>query len=170
MMTTAEVLLQPFERKHLAQTREWVNDPVLMHALGREAHVTEAEHDCWFENVVNANHTAFFALIAPERQQHIGNIWLWDICRRHAKAEIRILIGDPAFQGQGKGNQAIQAVTQYAFANFHLHKLYAYVLAFNLRALRAFEKAEFQLEGTLKHDRWSQGKYVDVFALGRVNA
>ena len=42
---------------------------------------------------------------------------------------------------------------RYAFEQLGLHRVYAYVLAFNPPARRAFEKAGFALEGTLRDDR-----------------
>jgi RimJ/RimL family protein N-acetyltransferase len=56
----------------------------------------------------------------------------------------------------------------YAFERLNLHRVYAYVLAINPRARRAFEKAGFALEGTLREDRWAGDAYTDVYLLGRL--
>jgi RimJ/RimL family protein N-acetyltransferase len=42
------------------------------------------------------------------------------------------------------------------------------VLGINPRALRAFEKAGFAVEGVLKEDRWDGDRYCDVYLLGRL--
>ena len=49
-----------------------------------------------------------------------------------------------------------------------MHRVYAYVLAFNPRARKAFEKCGFVLEGVLREDRRSGGGYTDVFVLAKV--
>jgi RimJ/RimL family protein N-acetyltransferase len=45
--------------------------------------------------------------------------------------------------------------------------VYAYVLGFNDRARRAFEKAGFTLETVLKGDRLTEQGPVDVYLFGR---
>ena len=82
---------------------------------------------------------------------------------------MRVLIGDPTTTGGGAGSTAIDLMARHAFDTLGLHRVYAYVLAFNPRARRAFEKAGFVLEGMLKDDRWDGAQFVDAFLLGRVH-
>jgi len=166
MLIHEEVRLCPFERQYSEQTRLWMNHAELARNLGRDRFVTELEHQRWYESVVtNPNHL-FFAILFQDT--HIGNVWLWDICRRNAKAEVRILIGHFSHQNKGLGTKALNLMANFAFETLNLHKLYAYVLGFNERAKKAFEKAEFCVEGILKQDRWLHGSYVDVYLLGRL--
>jgi RimJ/RimL family protein N-acetyltransferase len=67
------------------------------------------------------------------------------------------------------GAEALKLIVDYSFKFLNLHKVYAFVLEDNKRARRAFEKAGFVLEGTLRADRWSQGRFVDVYLLGCLN-
>ena len=163
----ALVLLQKFERRHLAQTLQWTNDPELARLLGRAGRVTGDEHERWFSGLEERSDTLFFA-IETEGGRHVGNVWLADIDRRHDKAEVRIVIGDRDAMGLGVGSRAIDLMACHAFAALRLHRLYAFVLAFNFRARRAFEKSGFQLEGVLRQDRRSDDAYTDVFVLGRI--
>lgn len=163
------VTLRPLGREHLEKTRAWANDPDLMRLLGRERAVTEAEHGEWFERVVRGrDDCAYFAVEANEGGAHIGNVWLWDIDARHRRAELRIVIGEPGRTGRGAGTEAISLLCDYAFRRLGLHRVYAYVLAFNPRARRSFEKAGFVLEGTLREDRWAGDGYTDVYLLGKL--
>jgi RimJ/RimL family protein N-acetyltransferase len=150
MSHRADVTLVAFERRHLDATLAWSNDPELQKLLaGRSDTMFRAIH------------------LADGR--HVGNVWLADIDRRHRKAEVRVLIGDRPTMGGGAGSTAIDLMARHAFDTLGLHRVYAYVLAFNPRARRAFEKAGFVLEGTLKDDRWDGAQFVDAFLLGRVN-
>lgn len=163
------VTLSPLERRHLGRTRAWANDPGLMRLLGRERPVSEAEHEEWFERVVRGrDDCAYFAVEAGAGGAHVGNVWLWEIDRRHRRAELRVVIGEPAHTGRGEGTEAISLLCDFAFGRLGLHRVYAYVLAFNPRARRSFEKAGFALEGTLREDRWAGDGYTDVFVLGRL--
>lgn len=163
----SDVVLRPLDRRHLAATLAWANDPELARLLNRTSSIGADEHERWFASLANRADTRHFAIESGGR--HIGNVWLADIDRRHRKAEVRIVIGldDVA---QGSGVRALTLVTDHAFRALGLRRVYAYVLAFNMRAKRAFEKAGFEVEGTLRQDRLSGGVPVDVFVLGRVNS
>ena len=163
---SSEVVLRALERRHLAATLAWGNDPELRRLLDRARPIGAEEHERWFASLAERTDTRHFAIEAG--QQHVGNVWLAEINRRHRKAEVRIVLGLDAV-GKGCGSQALRLVTEYAFAALDLRRVYAYVLAFNPRARRAFEKAGFELEGTLRQDRLVNDTAVDVFVLGRVS-
>jgi RimJ/RimL family protein N-acetyltransferase len=154
------------ERRHLTATRAWLSDPEFMRLLDRARPVAELEQEAWFTRLHERQDTLVFAI--EHQAKHIGNIWLADIDNRHRKAELRIVIGDKDHIGKGIGEEAINAMCSYASGSLNLHKLYAYVLAINPRARRAFEKAHFILEGTLIAERWSGNAYCDVWRLGRI--
>jgi RimJ/RimL family protein N-acetyltransferase len=168
MITGEKVRLVPFERRHLSDTRAWVNDPALARLLDRARPVSDLEHEEWFKTLHARSDSLYFAIETGADNKHVGNIWLWDVDTRHRRAELRILIGTSAHQGQGLGTEAIALLCDYAFARLNLHKVYAYVLSINERARRAFERAGFNLEGTLREDRWVDGEYADVYLLGKI--
>ena len=170
-MTVADrVRLVPLDRSHLARTREWANDPLLMRLMDRQHPVSAAEHDAWFTSVVHGDHCAYFAIETVADHLHVGNAWLWDIDRRHRKAELRIVIGHEAARGQGMGAEAIDRLCRHAFDRLGLHRIYAYVLSINPAARCAFERAGFALEGTLRDDRWAAEGSVDAYLLARVHS
>ncbi len=166
MLNGANVSLRPFDRKYLARTREWANDPELAHLLDRSRPVSDADHEKWFAAMQSNPDAVLFALECGD--EHVGNIWLWGIDWRHHKAEVRVVIGASAHHGKGVGTEAIDLVSRYGFSRLNLRRLYAYVLGHNPRARRAFEKAGYQAEGLLREDRWAGDRYVDVHLLGRL--
>lgn len=159
--------LGPLDRSHFERTRTWANDAELCRLLDRARPVSDVEHEEWFASLRNHTDRVFFAIETQPDRRHIGNVWLWDIDPRHRKAEVRIVIGD-SDAPKGAGTEAINLACEYGFDRLNLHRLYAYVLGINPRARRSFEKAGFELEGTLRQDRWSEDRFVDVFILGRV--
>jgi diamine N-acetyltransferase len=175
MINGQHIALRAFERRHLEQTRVWVNDPELAWLLDRARPVSDMEHEEWFAGLHNRVDCVYFAIetIDPTSPKgpnsHIGNVWLWGIDSRHRKAELRIMIGDATKLGQGLGTEAINLSCAYAFERLNLHKVYSYVLATNPRASRSFQKAAFAIEGTLRADRWVGDHYSDVLLLGRLN-
>lgn len=163
------IQLVPFGQEHADRTLAWNNDPELARLLDRPRVFTADEHRRWFEGLAARSDTVFRAVQVAPGGRHIGNVWLADIDRRHRKAEVRIMIGEKDAVGAGAGSAALDAIARYGFDHLDLHRVYAYVLAFNPRARRAFEKAGFVLEGTLREDRRDGAAFTDVFLLGRVN-
>jgi RimJ/RimL family protein N-acetyltransferase len=162
------LLLAPFADRHRSRTLTWTNDPELARLLGRGRRVSDEEHDTWFRSLNDRTDTVFFAIELGPAQTHIGNVWLANIDRRHHKAEVRIVIGAAA--PAGSGSRAIDLIAMHAFHSLGLHRLYAFVLAFNPRARRAFEKAGFVVEGTLRDDRFDGASFVDAFLLSRLSS
>lgn len=166
MIQGKTVRLRALERRHLEATRVWANDPELARLLDRAWPVSDQEHEAWFADLRERRDRVFFAIETHDEGRHIGNIWLWGIDWRHRKAEVRVILGEATEFGKGYGSESITLLSQYAFERLNLHRLFAYVLAINPRARRAFERAGFVLEGTLRQDRWTGQEYSDVFLLG----
>jgi RimJ/RimL family protein N-acetyltransferase len=172
MTEPSRITLLPLARAHLSRTLAWANDPDTARLMNRVKAVTESEHERWFQSILLRPDCAYFAIeqvAGPAGEpRHVGNVWLWDIDMRHHKAELRVVVGEPAARGHGVGPEAIDLLCRYGFEHLNLHRIYAFVLAINPGARRAFEKAGFTLEGTLRDDRWSVDGYVDTWLLGRV--
>ena len=168
-MTVEHVRLVPLDRQHLEQTRVWANDPDLMRLMDRAQPVSTAEHEAWFASLGDRSDCSYFAIETRDTGVHVGNVWLFAIDPRHRKAELRVVIGAPTARGRGYGAEAIDRLCQYGFGELGLHRIYAYVLAINPRARRAFEHAGFALEGTLRDDRWSGDRFIDAYLLARLS-
>ena len=160
--------LVPLAERHLDATLEWVNDPELMRLLNRTTPVEPAEHQRWFERLRERGDCRYFAVETPDTAQHVGNVWLWNIDAENRRAEVRVVFGTPDGRDRGFGSDALDQMAMLAFDTFQLHRVYAYVLATNPRAKRAFEKAGFLVEGLLKEDRLEGNARVDAWLLARI--
>jgi UDP-4-amino-4,6-dideoxy-N-acetyl-beta-L-altrosamine N-acetyltransferase len=168
---TSNICLKPFKQQHVEKTLEWMNDPELMPLLNRSRIIPREEHVKWCESLSTRKDVHYFAIEQKEvPHEYVGNVWLWQIDEVNSKAEVRIVIGKSSHCEKGVGTEALKAITDHAFQKMGLHKLYAYVLKFNSRALRAFQKAGYEIEGTLKLDRLSGDQFVDVCLLGVINS
>lgn len=169
MISGTTIDLVPFDRCFLERTRIWTNDLTNCELLGRSRPVTEIEHEQWYQQTVSRRDCVMFAIRRKSDEQHVGNIWLWDIDSRNQRAEVRILVGDTSGQGKGAGTESIVLLSKFARRQLNLRRVYAHVFSTNPRARRAFEKAGFKLEGTLRRDRWVGNDFADVFVLGKVD-
>ena len=77
-------------------------------------------------------------------------------------AEIGYWLGEP-FWGRGIATRALRALTEYAFANFGLVRLYATVFEWNPASARVLEKAGFTCEARLRKSVIKNGQVIDEF-------
>jgi len=157
-----EIVLRPFEKEDIETYREWINNPEIGELIDRNLPVSKYEHEIWYHKLIQNRDAVVFAIETIDEHKYIGNVWLWDINWRHHKAEVRIVIGDSDYQGIGLGTDALKLITECAFTELNLNKIYAYVLCYNQRAKKSFEKAGFKIEGILKQERFINGEYHDV--------
>jgi RimJ/RimL family protein N-acetyltransferase len=166
-INAADFELIPLATRHKTATLGWMNDLALMPVLNRLQVITGEEHERWFASLPTRQDLSCFAIEAGTPRRHVGNIWLNAIEPIHRRAEIRIMLA-PCELGRGLGSGAIVQLAHHAFRDLGLHRLTAYVLKGNSRGQRAFEKAGFTLEATLREDRWTGKGFVDVLLFARL--
>jgi RimJ/RimL family protein N-acetyltransferase len=86
---------------------------------------------------------------------------------RHS-AEMGYWLAEP-FWGRGITTRAIMAVTEYAFEERGLHRVFAEPYAPNRASCRALEKAGFALEGIMRANVVKDGRVLDQYLYARVN-
>ena len=99
----------------------------------------------------------------------IGEINYNEIYEKDKKVEIDILIGDKENLGHRYGVDAIKTLAKYLFSKFDLNKIWVEVRAFNIFAIRAFEKVGFRQEGLLREEEFFNDKFIDCVRLGLLN-
>lgn len=165
MFLCSKVNLCPFTWEQAQDYLEWVNQAETAERLTRTLPVTPLEHQRWYESLVQRNDTVVFSVLTMDTQDYIGNVWLWGIHPIHRTAELRVLLGPSKAKGKGYGSDAVGGLVRYAFEQLNLNKVFLYVRADNAPAIRAFEKAGFQLEARLKQEYYSQGQYSDALRM-----
>lgn len=85
------------------------------------------------------------------------------------KTELDIIIGDKKYLGLGYGTEALKTLINYLFKNYKLHKIWIEARGNNLRAINAYKKAGFKVEGILKDENFFNEKFVDCVRFGIIN-
>jgi RimJ/RimL family protein N-acetyltransferase len=160
------VRLRPFEWSDAERYRSWVNDAEIAALVDRVRPVTLGEHRRWYEKLTTSESSLVFAVEDRRKKTLLGCVWLHGIDWRHRRAELRIVLGATARERAGRGTDAIRTLCRVGFECLNLAKIYAEVLAANVRACRAFEAAGFEREGVLRHDRFVDGESRDVVRYG----
>ena len=99
----------------------------------------------------------------------IGHIRLDQVNMIDRRASLAIGIDDAASLGLGLGTEAIGLVQHFAFEQLKLHRLSVRVLAYNARAIRAYEKCGFIVEGRERETAFVDGTWHDDVMMGVLN-
>jgi diamine N-acetyltransferase len=103
-----------------------------------------------------------FAIYALPELRPIGITNIRDFTSPHGTAEFGIAIGEATDRGQGFGTEAIRLVLDYAFTVLGVYNVWLDTLAYNVGAIRAYEKAGFHEIGRRRGGRMLAGKRYDV--------
>jgi RimJ/RimL family protein N-acetyltransferase len=128
---------------------------------------TFADAEEWISSASTATPVTSFAIeIDGEAAGGIGFIIGADIHRR--SAEIGYWLGEQ-YWGRGIIGEAVRAMTEYAFANYDLARIWAGVFEWNPASMRVLEKAGYLFEARLKKAVTKEGETTDelIYALVR---
>lgn len=100
--------------------------------------------------------------------EFIGTCGLYSHRDIYRSWEFRILIFEPTALGRGIGTEATKLTVKYAFDRLNAHRVWLGVHEGNKGAIRAYKKAGFKLEGRLKDELYTFGKYSDAIRMGMV--
>lgn len=120
---------------------------------------TEAEAAHWVGAASSQERETNFAIeVDGEAAGGIGFVLQTDVSRR--SAEIGYWLGE-AYWGRGVCTAALISMTEHAFSNFDLVRLYAGVFDWNPASRRVLEKAGYEFEGTQKKAVFKDGEIID---------
>jgi ribosomal-protein-alanine N-acetyltransferase len=118
---------------------------------------TDAEE--WIADAGTADPTTNFAIVVDGvAAGGIGFILGDDVFRR--SAEIGYWLGEE-FWGRGIMTEAVRGMTDYAFANYDLCRIWAGVFEWNPASMRVLTKAGYELEGLMRKAVTKDGETLD---------
>ncbi|NUM73323.1 GNAT family N-acetyltransferase [candidate division KSB1 bacterium] len=108
----------------------------------------------------------FAIVVEGEAAGGLGFVLKDDVYRR--TAEIGYWLGEK-FWGRGIITEAVDAMTEYAFANFDICRIQAGVYEWNPASMRVLEKAGYALEARLRKSIIKDGETIDelIYAIVR---
>src|SRR3954462_75562 len=83
----------------------------------------------------------------------------------NGSALYHITIGEPDVWGMGYGTEATQLMVDHAFGSLGLHRGSLYVFEFNERAMKAYQRSGFVVEGRARESIWRDGRWWDELAM-----
>ena len=95
----------------------------------------------------------------------IGTCAFSQLDGENGSALYHITIGENDAWGQGFGTEATQLMVDHAFGTLGLHRIALYVFEFNERAIRAYRRCGFVIEGRARESIWRDGRWWDELAM-----
>ena len=119
--------------------------------------ISDAEE--WIKNASQQEPETIFAIASTtEAIGCIGLLPQSDVGR--LSAEVGYWLGEP-FWGKGVATESLRALTEYAFTELGLVRLYATVMEWNPASARVLEKAGYEYEGRMRKSAIKDGEIID---------
>lgn len=141
-----EVVLRPVVEADHPSILAWQNDPEVWWWMDYERTFTlEDIHESEERSRVEGHP---FLIEAGGRP--IGRIGLNQFSERDQTCSLYVFIGEHDAWGKGYGRDSIATLLAWGFETFELHLVQLWSLSTNVRALRAYERIGFRVDGTLR--------------------
>ncbi|WP_420011450.1 GNAT family N-acetyltransferase [Tateyamaria sp.] len=124
--------------------------------------ITPEAAEAWVQAHIDDPH----AWIIEADGKLVGGVRLHTLNYSDKRAQIAIGIVDADALGKGLGTRAMRLLAAHAFDTLGLHRLGCRVLAFNTRAIAAYEKVGFVVEGREREAALIGGAWHDDLILG----
>lgn len=175
MITGDKVELRPVSLEDWKRGYEWRNDEETAKLeagayLYLASHVSMEQLEESYQTKVlkqDKRERGQFSIYARgEHPEHIGFIEYRETDLVSRRCTLGIGIGNKAYWGQGWGSDALKTLIRYMFRTMNLRRVQLETWSGNARAVRAYEKCGFVVEGRLRNHSYLDGQYYDMIVMG----
>jgi RimJ/RimL family protein N-acetyltransferase len=158
----ALIVLRRHRPENLAAFVRWYSDPEVARLTRyQQAPLTHEEIQRFFFARIMGPDSLAMAIHVRETDRLIGTCAFTQLDGDNGSALYHITIGDRNAWGQGYGTEATWLMVAHAFRQLHLHRIALTVFEFNERAIRAYQKVGFQIEGRARDAIFRDGRFWD---------
>lgn len=162
----SRVVLRRHVPENLARFRAWYADPEIARlARYQEAPMRPEEIERFFASRVVGQEALAMAIHERESDRLIGTCAFSQFDGDNGSALYHITIGEKDAWGRGYGTEATQLMLDHAFDVLGLHRVALYVFEFNERAIRAYRRCGFVIEGRSRESIFRDGRWWDELAM-----
>jgi len=157
-------------RRHVAGNvtafQRWYSDPeVARLARYQDGPMRADEIDRFFQLRALGPESLTMAIHERDTNRLIGSCAFSQVDGENGSAMFHITIGEKDTWGHGYGTEATQLMLDHAFGTLHLHRIALTVFEFNERAIRAYRRCGFVVEGRARESIWRDGRWWDELAM-----
>ncbi len=163
------IRLEPLGEEHLDPYYKQMDEPELDRMTGTHGDTPSREAiQAWLASRPTQKGRLDLAIVEESSNELAGEIVLNDLSAENESISMRLWLG-ANYRDRGYGSEAIRLVIAYAFDVVKLHRVSLEVYAFNARAIRAYERCGFEVEGRLRHALLWEGERHDALIMGILN-
>jgi diamine N-acetyltransferase len=179
MIYGERIRLRGVEKADLPRFVEWLNDPEVLQGLLLHNPLSLTEEENWYQRMLERPTDEHVMVIDARLPANTGENPAWKLIGslafnhidwRVASTELGIMIGDKSYWNQGYGTEAVRLLVKHGFNTLNLNRIFLHVYETNPRAIRAYEKVGFTLEGRERQAEFKEGRYIDVLRMSILKA
>jgi RimJ/RimL family protein N-acetyltransferase len=160
------VVLRKHTPDNLGAFQRWYSDPeVARLARYQDAPMRPDEIDRFFQLRALGHESLTMAIHEQQTDRLIGSCAFSQLDGDNGSAMYHITIGEKDTWGRGYGTEATRLMLDHAFGRLGLHRIGLTVFEFNERAIRAYLRCGFVLEGRARESIWRDGRWWDELAM-----
>ncbi len=145
----------------------WYADPEIARLTRYQTRpMTQAEVERFFQTRMLAQDALAYAIVELPTWRLIGFTTFSALDGDNGSVMFHITIGERDAWGRGLGTEATELMVGHAFERLGLHRVGLTVFSYNRRAISAYEKAGFSIEGKLRDAIQREGDYFDEVQMG----
>ena len=165
------VTLRRHVPQNLAAFRRWYADPEIARlARYQQTPMRPEEIERFFAARAVGPEALAMAVHETTTGRLIGTCAFSQLDGDNGSALYHITIGERDAWGHGYGSEATQLMIDHAFGTLGLHRIALFVFEFNERAIRAYQRCGFVIEGRSRESVWRDGRWWDELAMSILNS
>jgi len=162
----SQVRLRRHIPENLERFRSWYADPEIARlARYQEAPMRQEEIERFFAARVVGPDAMAMAIHERSSDRLVGTCAFSQLDGDNGSALYHITIGEKDAWGHGFGSEATQLMLDHAFGVLGLHRIALFVFEFNERAIRAYRRCGFVVEGRSRESIFRDGRWWDEIAM-----
>lgn len=162
----SRVTLRRHVPENLVAFKRWYADPEIARlARYQEAPMRAEEIERFFAARVVGTDAMAMAIHEAGTDRLLGTCAFSQLDGDNGSALYHITIGEKDAWGRGFGGEATRLMLDHAFTSLGLHRIALYVFQFNERAIRAYRRVGFVVEGRSRESIWRDGHWWDELAM-----
>jgi RimJ/RimL family protein N-acetyltransferase len=156
------VVLRRHRPENLKAFMRWYADPEVARLTRYQiAPLTTEEIQHFFHGRIMGADFLAMAIHVRETDRLIGTCAFSQLDGDNGSVLFHITIGEKDAWGHGYGSEATGLMVAHAFTRLALHRVALTVFEFNTRAIRAYQKCGFAIEGSARGAIFRDGRFWD---------
>jgi RimJ/RimL family protein N-acetyltransferase len=156
------VILQRHRAENLRAFARWYSDPEVARLTRyHEVPLSKDEVERFFYSRIMGSEFLAMAIHVRDTDRLVGTCAFSQLDGDNGSTLYHITIGERDAWGRGYGTEATELMLAHAFRRLALHRVALTVFEFNARAIRAYEKCGFVVEGRSRQAIFRDGRFWD---------